>query len=145
MENLKIYSDPPMEITSMAEVSSFFRSGGKLAFSFSGRSRKLFVKHTKRLNHLERKRRAQKNTLSIFRYRIYHFYLGILEIFTCWNQPSLQHAFLIYSAFICDIASFKGENLSEDSISVTYNGRTENSNNISRNAGTSTGFDWSEK
>ena len=145
MEKFKLYSEPPMEIHSITEVSDLFRAGGSLSFRLPRKSKKLFVKHTKRLNKLEMRRYAQRGVLTRLIYRVYFSYVMLIWVFISLNQSNLHDCLWVYSACISDIGTFKGENLNKDEISVTYNGRTANSEPVSRDPNRSTGFDWSEE
>ncbi len=143
MGALKIFSEPPMEIDSVSEVSAFFRSGGKLSFRIPRKLKQVYVRHIKRLNRLEGRRRKQSGYLNGFVFRLYFIYTAVLEQFICWNQDSLRHSFWIYNCFICEIESFNGKNLNEDAILVTYNGRAiDPRNKVEVDA--SPGFDWSK-
>ena len=132
-----------MEIDSASDVSVFFRSGGRLSFRILRKLKPVYVKHTKRLNRLEGRRRKQRGYLSGFIFRLHSIYIAFVELFICRNHESLRHSFWVYYCFICDIESFNGENLNEEEFLVTYNGRAIDPNNrveVKR----SPGFDWSK-
>jgi len=123
MSTYKIFSEPPLEVNCLSEVSNILREGGKLSFQIPRKSKKLFIKHIRRLNRLEKLRRVQKKKLSRYKYGLYFTYVMVIERIVCWNYNKLKHAFWIYFTFICDIATFDGKDMSDDIILITFNGR----------------------